>query len=132
MSRGPLTTAILAGAACGLFLTEGLEALLFVVQGGLLALLYPTAVILTNAARQRPFELALVLMALVVDAIVLVVSVFIVLAVNAGTPEPHWIDPETARAAIRGSFIPLELFGLLFLVAYRRRWFRNGHTEDPS
>ncbi len=114
----------LAVAAGGVLWAFGLEALLFCVQIGLLTLLYPTAKILTGAALHKPYEPALVLMAFGVDAIVLVVSVFIVAAVNAGLGGP--IDIGLIRLGIRGSFIPLELFGLLFLVAYRRRWFRNG------
>lgn len=122
MRRVVALTLILAGWL--LFVAFGLEALLFVVQVGLLALLYPVAWILTRAAIHPPAEWALTLMALVVDAIVLVVTVFVAAAINNGLGAP--VDINVVRIGIRGSFIPLELFGLLFLVAYRRRWFRNG------
>lgn len=114
--------------AAAVVLTEyGLEALLFVVQVALLALLYPVAWILTRAAWQKPREWALTLMALVVDAITLVVTVFVIAAINNGLGAP--IDIDIVRIGIRGSFIPLELFGLLFLAAYRRRWFRGEASE---
>ncbi len=116
------TLGFLAGAA--VFVGYGLEAFLFCVQVALLLLLYPVGWILTRAAIHPPNEWALTLMALVVDAIVLVVTVFILAAINNGLGSP--VDIDIVRSVLRGAFIPLELFGLLFLVAYRRRWFRNG------
>lgn len=118
-----------AGTAVGVAIygTFGLEALLFVVQVALLACLYPVGWILTRAAIAPPREWAGTLMALVVDSIVLVVSVFILAAINSGLGSP--VDVDVVRSVLRGAFIPLELFGLLFLVAYRRRWFRQDPRE---
>jgi hypothetical protein len=79
--------------------------------------------LLVKGAIQRPFIVALGLMALLSLLVSAGLTAYAWAIANAALSYP--IPREIAQVVLRVVFLGLFAFQVLFLIAYRRRWFRD-------